>query len=95
MQIDTVNFAENVYEREPSMMSWLDKIPLQMIVLPAVLLALAPFYPEPHLWEKLKMLADGTLSRPIDIFDLLMHGTPMLILVLKLIRGTKGADTAG
>ncbi len=77
------------------MMSWLDKIPLQMIVLPAVLLALAPFYPEPHLWEKLKMLADGTLSRPIDIFDLLMHGTPMLILVLKLIRGTKGADTAG
>lgn len=95
MQIDTANFAENVYEREPSMMSWLDKIPLQMIVLPAVLLALAPFYPEPHLWEKLKMLADGTLSRPIDIFDLLMHGTPMLIVVLKLIRGTKGADTAG
>ncbi len=95
MQIDTANFAENVYERETFMMSWLDKIPLQMIVLPAVLLALAPFYPEPHLWEKLKMLADGTLSRPIDIFDLLMHGTPMLILVLKLIRGAKGTDTAG
>ncbi len=32
------------------------------------------------------MLMDGTLSRPIDIFDLLMHSTPAILLVLKLIR---------
>ena len=30
-----------------------------------VFLALAPFVPEPHLWEKFKMLRDGTLTRPI------------------------------
>lgn len=69
--------------------AWLDKIPLQMIALPAVLLALAPFVPEPHLWQKLKMLADGTLHRPIDIFDLFLHGSPMILLGIKLLRGAR------
>ena len=67
-------------------MKWLDKIPLTVIVPLAVFLALAPFVPEPHLWEKLKMLFSGTLTRPIDIFDLFMHGTPLLLLLLKLAR---------
>jgi hypothetical protein len=66
--------------------AWLDRIPLQMFALPAVLLALAPFVPEPHLWQKLKMLADGTLQRPIDIFDLFLHGMPLMLLAVKLIR---------
>ena len=66
-------------------MKWLDKIPLAVLAPIAVFLALAPFSPEPHLWEKLKMLADGTLVRPIDIFDLFLHGTPLLLLVLKLL----------
>jgi hypothetical protein len=66
-------------------MKWLDAIPLVVLMPVAVILALAPFQPEPHLWEKLKMLADGTLSRPIDIFDLFLHGTPLVLLVLKLL----------
>jgi hypothetical protein len=65
-------------------MKWIEKIPLLLILPIAVFLALAPFQPEPHLWEKLNMLFDGALSRPIDIFDLLLHGTPLVILVLKL-----------
>jgi hypothetical protein len=69
--------------------AWLDRIPLQMIALPAVLLALAPFVPEPHLWQKLKMLADGTLQRPIDIFDLCLHGTPLVLLAIKLLLGVR------
>ncbi|EGV51226.1 hypothetical protein Rifp1Sym_bq00030 [endosymbiont of Riftia pachyptila (vent Ph05)] len=72
------------------MFAWLDRIPLHMIVLPALLLGFAPFVPEPHLWEKLKMLAAGSLTRPIDIFDLCMHGTPALLLVIKLLRGERG-----
>ena len=71
------------------MLTWLDRIPLPMILLPALLLGLAPFVPEPHLWEKLKMLANGNLSKPIDIFDLLLHGTPVVLLLLKLIRGER------
>ncbi len=72
------------------MFAWLDRIPLHMIVLPALLLGFAPFVPEPHLWEKLKMLAAGSLTRPIDIFDLCMHGTPALLLMIKLLRGERG-----
>lgn len=67
-------------------LAWLDKIPLPSLLLVAALLGLAPFVPEPHVWEKLKMLADGSLRKPIDIFDLLLHGTPWLLLGLKLIR---------
>ncbi len=67
-------------------MQWLDKIPLTALVIAALALGLAPFTPEPHLWEKLKMLANGTLARPIDIFDLIMHASLPLLLVVKLIR---------
>ena len=67
-------------------MNWLDEIPLAILVIACLLLGLAPFTPEPHVWEKLKMLADGTLVKPIDIFDLLLHGAPFVVLILKLLR---------
>ncbi len=67
-------------------MRWLDKLPLGILVVGALFLGLAPFQPEPHLWEKLKMLADGTLTRPIDIFDLVFHASLPLLLAAKLIR---------
>jgi hypothetical protein len=67
-------------------MSWLDRIPLGLLVVAALTLGLAPFVPEPHVWEKLKMLAAGSLSRPIDIFDLAIHGAPWVLLALKLLR---------
>ena len=65
---------------------WLDRFPLVWLVAIAGWLALAPFFPEPHLWEKLKMLAAGTLTRPIDIFDLLMHAAPLVLLAWRLAR---------
>ena len=65
-------------------MKWHANIPYMLLVPLALFLALAPFTPEPHLWEKLKMLFAGTLVRPIDIFDLLLHGIPLVILLLKL-----------
>lgn len=67
-------------------MSFLDQLPLSILVIAALTLGLAPFVPEPHLWEKLKMLAAGNLVRPIDIFDLLMHAAPWLLLAAKLAR---------
>jgi hypothetical protein len=57
-----------------------------VLLILALTLGLAPFVPEPHLWEKLKMLAAGTLSRPLDIFDLLWHAAPWLLLAAKLVR---------
>ena len=67
-------------------MNWLDKISTIPLLIIALTLGLAPFSPEPHVWEKIKMLVNGELSRPIDIFDLFLHGTPWVLLILKLIR---------
>lgn len=67
-------------------MELLDRIPMSLAVLAALTLGLAPFVPEPHIWEKLKMLAAGTLSRPIDIFDLILHAAPWAVLAAKLVR---------
>ena len=67
-------------------LAWLDRFPLGLLIAGALLLGLAPFVPEPHLWEKLKMLVAGTLTRPIDIFDLLLHASLPVLLALKLIR---------
>lgn len=67
-------------------MKWLDRIPLVAILVFAAFLGFAPFVPEPHLWQKLKMLQAGTLSRPIDIFDLFWHAFPLALLALKFVR---------
>jgi hypothetical protein len=72
------------------LLDWIDRLPLNTLILTAVLLGLAPFSPEPHLWQKLKLLAAGTLSRPIDIFDLLLHATPTVLLAIRLLRLRQG-----
>ncbi|MEY3961014.1 MAG: hypothetical protein RIR14_1668 [Pseudomonadota bacterium] len=71
-------------------MAILDQIPLSLIVLACLTLGLAPFFPEPHIWEKLKMLAAGNLVKPVDIFDLVMHAAPFAVLALKLLRLARG-----
>ena len=67
-------------------MQILDSIPISFVLLACLTLGLAPFFPEPHIWEKLKMLFAGDLSKPVDIFDMLMHGVPWLVLLAKLAR---------
>jgi hypothetical protein len=66
-------------------MSWLDKLPWEILIIGSLLLGLAPFVPEPHLFEKVRMLFEGNLHKPLDIFDLFMHGTLPLLLLLKVI----------
>lgn len=67
-------------------MKWIDAIPMLPLVVIAILLGLAPFSPEPHLIEKIKLLLNGALTKPIDIFDLVLHASPLVLLVLKLLR---------
>ncbi|MCB1785710.1 MAG: RND transporter [Chromatiaceae bacterium] len=67
-------------------MQWIDRQPLMLFVVAALTLGLAPFVPEPHVWQKLTMLAAGELTRPLDMFDLLLHGAPWALLALKLYR---------
>lgn len=65
----------------------LTKIPWTVLLPLAIVFGLAPFRPEPHLVEKLRMLAHGQLTRPLDIFDALMHSTPLLLVAGKLLVG--------
>jgi hypothetical protein len=64
----------------------IDRIPYTLLILLAVFMLLAPFRPMPHVVEKLIMLKNGTLNRPIDIFDLFYHLLPTLLLALKVYR---------
>ena len=52
----------------------------------ALLLGLAPFLPQPHIVEKFRMLVAGTLKKPIDIFDLVWHTWPFLLLAYRIFR---------
>ena len=71
-------------------MAILDQVPLSILILACLTLGLAPFFPEPHLWEKLKLLAAGNLVKSVDIFDLAMHAAPFVVLALKFLRMARG-----
>ncbi|MDZ7845528.1 MAG: hypothetical protein U5L96_01400 [Owenweeksia sp.] len=59
---------------------------LQLIVLFCATLGLAPFTPQPHVWEKLKWVAAGASGMAwFDWLDLLLHGSPWVLLVLGLL----------
>ncbi|MDW3116583.1 MAG: RND transporter [Roseovarius pacificus] len=64
----------------------LDKLPWVLVLMMCVTLGLAPFTPEPHVWEKIRMLAAGDLVRAIDWFDLVLHASPWLLALAKLGR---------
>ena len=66
----------------------IDKISYSVIIPLAIVMFLAPFRPMPHALEKFNMLIGGTLSRPVDIFDLFFHLIPSLILLLKIIKNS-------
>ena len=63
---------------------FLDKLPWSILIFLCLTLGLAPFFP-PHLFEKIKMLIEGQLVRPIDWFDLVMHAISWISLIIKLL----------
>jgi hypothetical protein len=65
---------------------FIDKIPFGVLIVVAIIMLLAPFRPMPHVLEKFIMLKDGTLHKPIDIFDLIFHLIPTVLLILKIFR---------
>lgn len=45
-------------------------------------LGLAPFFPEPHLWGKIRWLwGGGTGMQPIDYFDFVWHLWPWILFI--------------
>lgn len=56
------------------------------LLIPLVLLlGFAPFFPQPHIVEKIRMFMAGTLRRPIDIFDLFWHAWPFALLAYRIV----------
>ena len=73
-------------ERRHAMFDFIDKIPYVVLIPFAILMLLAPFYPVPHVVEKILMLKNGLLKKPIDIFDLFFHLFPAVLLLLKILK---------
>jgi hypothetical protein len=67
---------------------FIDGLPWSLVIVGCLTLGLAPFYP-PHIWEKFVMLAKGELVRPVDWFDLIYHGIPWVLLVLKAVLAVR------
>ncbi|HLP94575.1 MAG TPA: hypothetical protein VK168_11095 [Saprospiraceae bacterium] len=68
----------------------------KFVALATLILGLAPFVPEPHLFGKIRWVAGGAIGmQPLDWFDLVWHGLPWLLLlrliVLKLYTMFKPA----
>ena len=71
-----------------ALITWIDGIPWSVLILVCLTLGLAPFVP-PHIVGKLQMLVRGKLVRPLDWFDLILHGTPWVILIIKAVATIK------
>lgn len=58
----------------------------RIVILLCLTLGLAPFFPEPHLWGKIKWIAGGGEGMKImDWFDVLLHGFPFILLVRLIV----------
>lgn len=74
---------------------------LTVPLLASLTLGLAPFVPEPHLIGKIRWVAGGAVGMgPMDWFDLVMHGAPVVWLAYTAVRialakgGTSGNKSA-
>jgi hypothetical protein len=72
---------------------YIDRIPLLPLAVAAIFMSLAPFSPEPHLLEKSRMLINGELIKPIDIFDLFWHSFLIVLLIIRLVRYKQSRQT--
>ncbi len=67
----------------------------QFLIPLVLLLGFAPFVPQPHIVEKIRMLMVGTLKRPLDIFDLVWHAWPFLLLAFRIITDRRNRQGKG
>ena len=60
---------------------------LKLVIALCLTLGLAPFFPEPHIWGKMRWVAGGAVGmQPMDYFDLVLHGSPWVVLIWFLIK---------
>lgn len=55
---------------------------IKLSLLASLTLGLIPFRPEPHIWGKLKWITGGANGMQLmDWWDVVLHGTPWLLLL--------------
>lgn len=71
------------------MKDFIVNIPYIFLIGAAIVMALMPFQPEPHLVQKFDMLMAGNLTKPLDMFDVLWHTLPVWLILTKFILEKK------
>ena len=65
----------------------------RILILLCLTLGLAPFFPEPHLWGKLKWIAGGaTGMTPKDYSDVALQGFPFVLLIRRVFVAMRRKD---
>jgi hypothetical protein len=60
------------------------------VIIFCLTLGLAPFTPEPHIVADIRWVLGGAVGMtPMNWFDLLMHGTPFLLLIRLIVLEIK------
>jgi hypothetical protein len=68
----------------------------RLVILLCLTLGLAPFFPEPHLFTKIKWIIGGAEGMKImDWFDILLHGFPFILLIRLIYKNVKLASKKG
>jgi hypothetical protein len=63
----------------------------KFVILMTLTLGLAPFTPEPHIVGKIRWIWGGAIGMgAIDWFDVVMHGTPFILLIRLIVLKIKG-----
>ncbi len=58
----------------------------KIVILLYLMLGLAPFFPEPHIWGKLRWIMGGANGMAFqDWFDTFFHGLPFVLLIRLVI----------
>lgn len=58
---------------------------LSLFLVASLTLGLAPFFPEPHIVGKIRWVAGGAVGmEAMDWFDLVLHGSPWILLAMAL-----------
>lgn len=66
--------------------TFIDKFPPDLTMFAGMILFIAPILPEPHLVQKIMWLMDGTPFKPIDWFDMVLHGSAGVLAVAVFVR---------
>jgi len=71
------------------MLKFLNKLPYSTLILATIFMLLTPISPMPHVVEKFLMIKNGALYKPLDIFDLFFHLSPLILLITKVIKDNR------